>query len=121
MRKIDQFCGRGIFVRGYIILDSYKPLHIFEVDNVTTQRYRNEIIEAYVRYFQGAASPDFFFFSWMIIRCHAEIILLIIFMKKMLFASLTGPQFICYLNRVENVWDCLERTSARRHSPTMTF
>ncbi|GBN58951.1 hypothetical protein AVEN_240748-1 [Araneus ventricosus] len=42
-----------------IMLDGRTPLHVFERGNVTGERYRDEILEPYVRLFRGAVGPEF--------------------------------------------------------------
>ena len=42
-------------------MDSRTPLHVFDADAVNAHRYREEILEAYVRLFRGAFGSDFIF------------------------------------------------------------
>ncbi|GBN24069.1 hypothetical protein AVEN_27890-1 [Araneus ventricosus] len=42
-----------------IMLDGRTPLHVFERGTVTGVRYRDEILEPYVRIFRGAVDPEF--------------------------------------------------------------
>ncbi|GBM41878.1 hypothetical protein AVEN_161394-1 [Araneus ventricosus] len=42
-----------------IMLDGRKPLHVFERGTVTGVRYRDEILEPYVRLFRGAVRHEF--------------------------------------------------------------
>ncbi|GBN66331.1 hypothetical protein AVEN_161301-1 [Araneus ventricosus] len=41
------------------MLDGLTPLHVFERDTVTGVRYRDEILEPYVRLFRDAVGPEF--------------------------------------------------------------
>ncbi|GBN24447.1 hypothetical protein AVEN_124400-1 [Araneus ventricosus] len=41
------------------MLDGRTPLHVFERGTVTGVRYRDEILEPYVRLFRGAGGPKF--------------------------------------------------------------
>lgn len=43
------------------MLGSRTPLHVFDAGTVNAHRYRDEILEAYVRLFRGAFGPDFMF------------------------------------------------------------
>ncbi|GFT06881.1 transposable element Tcb2 transposase [Trichonephila clavipes] len=40
------------------MLDSRTPLHVFERGSVTGVRYRDEVLESYVRLFKGACGPQ---------------------------------------------------------------
>ena len=44
-----------------IMLDGRTDLHFFDTGSVTGQRYRDEVLELYVRLFRGAVGPDFMF------------------------------------------------------------
>ncbi|GFX36671.1 transposable element Tcb2 transposase [Trichonephila clavipes] len=44
-----------------IMMDGRTELHFFDTGSVTVQRYRDEVLEPYVRLFRGAVSPDFIF------------------------------------------------------------
>ncbi|GFV20105.1 uncharacterized protein TNCV_4194041 [Trichonephila clavipes] len=42
-----------------ITLDDRTHLHVFERGTVTAMRYRDEVLDPYVRLFTGAFGPDF--------------------------------------------------------------
>ncbi|GFY35346.1 protein Wnt-4 [Trichonephila clavipes] len=44
-----------------IMMDGRTYLHFFDTGSVTAQRYRDEVLEPYVRLFRGAVGPDFMF------------------------------------------------------------
>ncbi|GBN19312.1 hypothetical protein AVEN_216948-1 [Araneus ventricosus] len=50
---------RGSNGLGGFMLDGRTPLHVFERGIVTGARYRDEILEPYVRLFRGAVGPEF--------------------------------------------------------------
>ncbi|GBN66926.1 hypothetical protein AVEN_67930-1 [Araneus ventricosus] len=52
--EIDHYGGVGLMVWADIMLDGRTPLHVFERGAVTGVRYRDEILEPYVRLFRGA-------------------------------------------------------------------
>ncbi|GFY25265.1 transposable element Tcb2 transposase [Trichonephila clavipes] len=52
---------RGVMVWAGIMMDGRTDLHFFGMGSVTAQRYRNEVLEPYVRLFPGAVGPDFIF------------------------------------------------------------
>ncbi|GFW02314.1 transposable element Tcb2 transposase [Trichonephila clavipes] len=44
-----------------IIMDGRTDLHFFDTGSVTAQRYKDEVLQLYVRLFRGAVGPDFIF------------------------------------------------------------
>lgn len=50
--KIDTFSCKGIFVWGYIMLSSQKPMHVFYAGIVNTHSYRYEVLKDYVMLFR---------------------------------------------------------------------
>lgn len=44
-----------------IMMDGRTELHFFDTWSVTGQRYRDEVLEPYVRLFRGAVGPNFIF------------------------------------------------------------
>ncbi|GBN13741.1 Transposable element Tcb2 transposase [Araneus ventricosus] len=58
-REIDHYGGAGLMVWAGIMLDDRTPLHVSEIDTVTCVRYRDKILESYVRLFRGAVGPEF--------------------------------------------------------------
>ncbi|GBO00171.1 hypothetical protein AVEN_228412-1 [Araneus ventricosus] len=59
VREIDHYGGGGLMVWAGIMLDGRTPLHVFERGTVTGVRYRDEILEPYVRLFRCAVGPEF--------------------------------------------------------------
>ncbi|GBO20404.1 hypothetical protein AVEN_259722-1 [Araneus ventricosus] len=59
VREIDHYGGEDLMVWPSIMLDGRTPLHVFERGTVTGLRYRDEILEPYVRLFRGAVGPEF--------------------------------------------------------------
>ncbi|GBN43437.1 hypothetical protein AVEN_130985-1 [Araneus ventricosus] len=51
------FNGLGVWAG--IMLDGRTPIHVFERGTVIGVRYRDEILEPYVRLFRGAVGPEF--------------------------------------------------------------
>ncbi|GFT03884.1 transposable element Tcb2 transposase [Trichonephila clavipes] len=60
------FSSRGVIVWAGIIMGSLTGLHFFDAGYVTAQRYRDEVLEPYVRLFRGAVSLTSY--SWMIMH-----------------------------------------------------
>ena len=44
-----------------ITQDARTPLHVFHYGSVNAERYRQEVLEPYVRLFRGAAGHEFIF------------------------------------------------------------
>ncbi|GBL77796.1 hypothetical protein AVEN_152995-1 [Araneus ventricosus] len=59
VREIDHYGGGVLMVWAGIMLDGRTPLHVFERGTVIVVRYRDEILEPYVRLFKGAVGPEF--------------------------------------------------------------
>ncbi|GBM77396.1 hypothetical protein AVEN_213857-1 [Araneus ventricosus] len=59
VREIHHYGGGGLMVWAGIMLDGRTPLHVFERGTVSGVRYRDEILEPYVRLFRGAVVPEF--------------------------------------------------------------
>ncbi|GBN62014.1 hypothetical protein AVEN_171292-1 [Araneus ventricosus] len=59
VREIDHYGGGGLMVWADIMLDGRTPLHVFERGTVIGVRYRDEILQPYVRLFRGEVGPEF--------------------------------------------------------------
>ena len=57
--NVDNYGGGGVMVWAGIMLDGRTPLHVFDRGSVTGVRYRDEVLEPYVRLFRGAVGPEF--------------------------------------------------------------
>ena len=57
----DHYAGGGLIVWAGIMQDTRTPLHVFDNGSVNAQRYRQEVLEPYVRLFRGAVGPEFIF------------------------------------------------------------
>ncbi|GFW81420.1 transposable element Tcb2 transposase [Trichonephila clavipes] len=55
------FPSRGVMVWAGIMMDGRTDLHFFNTGSVTAQRYRDLVLEPYVRLLRGAVGPDFIF------------------------------------------------------------
>ncbi|GFW61424.1 hypothetical protein TNCV_346721 [Trichonephila clavipes] len=72
------------------MLGSRTPLYVFEAGTVNSQRYTDEIREAYVRFFWVQWTRTTFL--WTIMRGHTEIVLLMNFIKEQIFAIWIDPR-----------------------------
>ncbi|GFX30696.1 transposable element Tcb2 transposase [Trichonephila clavipes] len=59
--KRHHFPSRGVMLWASILMDGRTDLRFFDMRYVTAQRYRDEVLEPYVRLFRGAVGPDFIF------------------------------------------------------------
>ncbi|GFV16225.1 hypothetical protein TNCV_3379891 [Trichonephila clavipes] len=82
LTKIDRFGGKGILVCGGM-LSSRTPLYVFNMGTVNLQRYRNEILEACVRFSWVLWAQATFL--WMTMRGETELILLMNLMKERIY------------------------------------
>ncbi|GFX13617.1 transposable element Tcb2 transposase [Trichonephila clavipes] len=55
------FPSRGVMVWAGIMMDGRTDLHFLDTGSVTAQRYRDEVLELYVRLFRCAVGRDFIF------------------------------------------------------------
>lgn len=60
-KEIDQCGAKGVLVCGCIMLGNRSLLHVFDAGSDTTQRYRDEVLKASVRFPRGAVGTDFLF------------------------------------------------------------
>lgn len=111
----DRFGSRGVMVWGGIMIDGRTPLHVFDSGSVTGERYREEILEPYVRLFRGAYGSDFLFMDDNARPHRANLV--DEFLESEDIQRMAWPAKPPDLNPIENLWDYLGRTIARRHPP----
>ncbi|GFU92872.1 transposable element Tcb2 transposase [Trichonephila clavipes] len=115
----DRYGGRGVLVRGGIMLGSRTDLHIFDAGSVNGTRYCNEILLPYVRLFRGAMGLQFLFMDDNA-PCHRTVA------AEQLLESedierMDWPARSPDLNPIEHVWDFLDRRLAARTLPPVTI
>ncbi|GFV43777.1 transposable element Tc1 transposase [Trichonephila clavipes] len=115
----DRYGGRGVLVRGGIMLGSRTDLHIFDAGSVNGTRYCNEILLPYVRLFRGAMGLQFLFMDDNA-PCHRTVA------AEQLLESedierMDWPARSPDLNPIEHVWDFLGRRLAARTLPPVTI
>ncbi|GBL86859.1 hypothetical protein AVEN_96083-1 [Araneus ventricosus] len=96
------------------MLDGRTPLHVFERGTVTGVRYRDEILEPYVRLFRGAVGPEF-------ILMGDRALLVDEFLKSEDIRRMDWPARSPDLNPIQHVWDALRRAIATRNPPPRTI
>ncbi|GFX08848.1 transposable element Tc1 transposase [Trichonephila clavipes] len=111
------FPSRGVMVWAGIMMDGRTDLHFFDTGSVTAQRYRDEVLESYVRLFRGAVGPDFIFMDDNA-PCH-RVVLIDDFLETENIQRMSWPVNSPDLNPIEHVWDMLGRQiAALSHPPS---
>ncbi|GFV56710.1 transposable element Tcb2 transposase [Trichonephila clavipes] len=98
-----------------IMMDVRTDLHFFDSGSVTAQRYRDEVLEPYVRLFRGAAGPDFISMDDNA-PCH-RVVLIDDFLETEKIERMSWPANSPDLNHIEHVWDMLGRQIAALSHP----
>ncbi|KFM73863.1 Transposable element Tc3 transposase, partial [Stegodyphus mimosarum] len=97
------------------MMDGRTDLHFFDMGSVTSQRYRDEALEPYVRLFRGAVGPDFMDDN---APCHRAV-LVDDFIETGNIQRMSWPANSPDLNPIEHVWDMLGRQiAAHSHPPS---
>ncbi|GFU34690.1 transposable element Tcb2 transposase [Trichonephila clavipes] len=111
------FPSRGVMVGAGIMMDSRTDLHFFYTRSVTAQRYRNEVLEPYVRLFRGAVGPDFIFMDDNA-PCH-QAVLIDDFLEMENIQRMSWLANSPDLNPIEHVWNMIGRQiAALSHPPS---
>ncbi|GFX93799.1 transposable element Tcb1 transposase [Trichonephila clavipes] len=117
MTERHHFPSRGVMVWAGIMMDGHTDLHFFDTGSVTAQRYRDEVLEPYVRLFRGAVGPDFIFMDDNV-PCHRAV-LIDDFLETENIQRMSWPANSLDLNSIEHVWDMLGRQiAALSHPPS---
>ncbi|GBM58914.1 hypothetical protein AVEN_80714-1 [Araneus ventricosus] len=101
------------------MLDGRTPLHVFERGTVTGVRYRDEILEPYVRLFRGAVGPEFILMGDNA-RPHRAL-LVEEFLESEDIRRVDWPVRSPDHNPIEHVWDALGKAIETRNPPPRTI
>ncbi|GBM88938.1 Transposable element Tcb2 transposase [Araneus ventricosus] len=119
VREIDHY-GRGVLmVWAGIMLDGRTPLHVCERVTVTGVRYRDEILELYLRLFRGAVGPEFILMDDNA-RPHRAL-LVDEFLESEDIRRMDWPARSPDLSPIKHVWDAMGRAIATRNTPPRTI
>jgi len=108
-----------VVIRAGILLDGRTPLHVFDGGSVTGVRYRDEVLEPYVRFFRVAVGPDFLVMDDSA-KPHTAL-LLDEFLESKDIRRMDWPARSSDLNPIEHVWDALGKAIAIRNIPPRTI
>ncbi|KFM69175.1 Transposable element Tc3 transposase, partial [Stegodyphus mimosarum] len=109
-----RYGGAGVLVWGGIILGSRTDLHV-QIGTMTSQIYRDVILEQHVRLFRGAMGAQFVFMDDNARPHRANIVSECLQSEDI--TRMDWPAFSPDLNPVEHVWDMLGRRVAARQPP----
>ncbi|GFW05105.1 transposable element Tcb2 transposase [Trichonephila clavipes] len=112
------FSSRGVMVWAGIMMDGRTDIHFFDTGSVTAQRYRDEVLEAYVRLFLVAVGSDFIFMDDNA-PCHRAV-LIDNFLETENIQRMSGPANFTELNPIEHLWNMLWRQIAALSHPPIS-
>lgn len=119
IREKDHYGGGGLMVWAGIMLGGRTALHVFEGGTLTAKRYMDEILEPYVRLFNGAIGPQFLYMDDNARPHRAGLV--DDYLESEGIQRMEWPARSPDLNPIEHVWDALGRQIARRQSPPRTL
>lgn len=113
------FRGGSIMVWAGISLGYRTDLHIFKRGSVTAVRYRDEVLEPFVRLYAAAVGPTFVLMDDNARPHRADIV--DDYLESEGIARMAWAAYSPDLNPIENVWDALGRAVSSRFPPPATL
>jgi transposase len=115
----ESFGGGGLMVWGGITLNGRTDLHVIDYGTLTGQRYRDNILDTYVRLFRGAMGPNFILMDDNARPHRAGIV--DDYLGSEDIQRMEWPSRSPDLNPIEHAWDALGRHIANRQPPPRTL
>lgn len=113
----DRYGGGSIMVWGGISRNGRTDLHVMGRGTMTGVRYRDEILNVYVRPYAGAVGPDFILMDDNARPHRARVVNQ--FLEQETIVRMDWPARSPDLNPIEHVWNMLQvAISGRRAQPT---
>ena len=114
----DRYGGGSIMVWGGISRDGRTDLHVLERGIMTGVRYRNEILDVYVRPYAGAVGPEFILMNDNARPHRARVVEQ--YLQQETIVRMDWPARSPDLNPIEHVWNMLQ-VALSRQSTTHDF
>ncbi|UYV77413.1 hypothetical protein LAZ67_15000933, partial [Cordylochernes scorpioides] len=119
IRGIDSFRGGSFLVWAGISFSRRTPLHIFSGGTLTAQRYRDEILEPYLRPYKDQIGHNFILMDDNARPHRARLINE--YLQSENIRRMDWPARSPDLNPIEHVWDALGRRIGARHPSPRTL
>ncbi|UYV83652.1 hypothetical protein LAZ67_23001896 [Cordylochernes scorpioides] len=119
IREIDSFRGGSLLVWAGISSSRRTPLHIFSGGTLTAQRYRDEILEPYLRPYRDQIGHNLIFMDDNARPNRARLVNE--YLQSENIRRMDWPARSPDLNPIEHVWDALGRRIGARHPSPRTL
>ncbi|UYV74198.1 hypothetical protein LAZ67_11002402 [Cordylochernes scorpioides] len=119
IREIDSFRGGSLLVWAGISSSRRTPLHIFSGGTLTAQRYRDEILEPYLRPYRDQIGHNLIFMDDNARPHRARLVNE--YLQSENIRRMDWPARSPDLNPIEHVWDTLGRRIGARHPSLRTL
>ncbi|UYV60670.1 hypothetical protein LAZ67_1001817, partial [Cordylochernes scorpioides] len=119
IREIDSFRGGSLLVWAGISSSRRTPLHIFSGGTLTAQRYRDEILEPYLRPYRDQIGHNLIFMDDNARPHRARLVNE--YLQSENIRRMDWPARSPDLNPIEHVWDALGRRIGARHPSPRTL
>ncbi|UYV73825.1 hypothetical protein LAZ67_11001036 [Cordylochernes scorpioides] len=119
IREMDSFRGGSLLVWAGISSSRRTPLHIFSGGTLTAQRYRDEILEPYLRPYRNQIGHNLIFMDDNARPHRAGLVNE--YLQSENIRRMDWPARSPDLNPIEHVWDALGRRIGDRHPSPRTL